>query len=157
MKITELFFGKFLAYVSRGFIQTLILLLLSYAVFQMFTPLTFLEALLIALVFSTTCAAFGVLIGAICRTANQATWIAVFFTMAVVMLSGTFFPISEGSALYTVSRFSINTYANEAFRTIIAESGSLADTGNSLLILLGVTVVGLVISRLLFRVVRGGK
>ena len=157
LKISELFFGKFLAYVSRGFIQTLILLLLSYAVFQIFTPLTFLEAMLIALVFATTCAAFGILIGSVCRTANQATWIAVFFTMAIVMLSGTFFPISEGSTLYTVSRFSINTYANDAFHTIITEGGSLADTGKDLLILICVTVVGLIVSRFLFRAVRGGK
>jgi ABC-2 type transport system permease protein len=157
LKISELFFGKFLAYVARGFIQTLILLALSYAVFQMFTPVTFLEAMLLALIFSAACATFGILIGAICRTANQATWIAVFFTMAVVMISGTFFPITEGSTLYTLSRFSINTYANDAFRTIMAQGGSLTDIRTEMLILLGVTVVGLTISRFLFRAVRGGK
>ncbi|MBN1367848.1 MAG: ABC transporter permease [Dehalococcoidales bacterium] len=157
LKMSELFFGKFLAYVARGFIQTLILLALSYAVFQMFTPLTFLEAMLIALIFATTCATIGILIGSICRTANQATWIAVFVTMAIVMLSGTFFPISEGSTLYTVSRFSINTYANDAFRMIMAQGGSLADIKMEILVLLSVTVIGLIISRFIFRAVRGGK
>ena len=37
----ELFTGKFLAYTARGFVQTLILMLLAYAVFGLFTPLTF--------------------------------------------------------------------------------------------------------------------
>jgi ABC-type multidrug transport system permease subunit len=73
------------------------------------------------------------------------------------MLSGTFFPITEGSTLYTLSRFSINTYANDAFRTIIARGGSLADIRTEILILVGVTIVGLIISRFIFRAVRGGK
>jgi hypothetical protein len=30
--------GKFLAYMGRGFVQTVILLLLVYAVFRIFTP-----------------------------------------------------------------------------------------------------------------------
>jgi ABC-type Na+ efflux pump permease subunit len=44
LTVGELFFGKFLASVFRGFIQTFILLALSYAVFRIFTPLSFLES-----------------------------------------------------------------------------------------------------------------
>ncbi len=157
LKISELFFGKFIAYVARGFIQTLILLILSYSVFRMFTPLTFLEAMLVALLFSAACSVCGLILGAICKTTNQAVWIGVFFTMAMVMLSGTFFPISEGSTLYTLSRFSINTYANDAFRIVIGQGGALGDIGTELLVLAGITVVGLIISRFIFRAVRGGK
>jgi ABC-2 type transport system permease protein len=157
LKMSELFMGKFLAYVARGFIQTLILLLLSYAVFRLFTPVSFLEALLLALIFAATCSVFGIIIGALARTRNQATWIAVFFTMTMVMLSGTFVPISKGTTLYTLSRISINTYANDAFRTIITRSGSLADVRTEILVLVGVAIVGLVISRFLFRATQGGK
>ena len=157
LKMGELFMGKFLAYMARGFIQTLILLLLSYAVFQLFTPVSFLSALLVALVFSAACGAIGIIIGAIVRTQNQATWIAVFVTMAIVMLSGTFVAISPGTTLYTLSRFSINTYANDAFRTIITQGSSLSNVRMELLVLAGVAVVGLVISRFLFRAGQGGK
>ncbi len=157
LKITELFFGKFLAYLTRGVIQTLILLLLSYAVFQFFTPLTFLEALVLAIIFAAACSAIGLIIGALAKTTNQATWIAVFFTMAMVMLSGTFVPISQDSTLYTLSRFSINTYANDAFREIISKGGTLGSVRTDIFVLLGVAVAGLIISRLIFRAVRGGK
>ena len=51
LSVGQLFVGKFLSSMSRGFLQILILLLLSYAVFQFFTPLTFLEALLVAFIF----------------------------------------------------------------------------------------------------------
>ena len=48
-------------------------------------------------------------------------------------------------------------YANGAFKTIIAEGGSLANLGLELGVLAGVAVAGLVISRILFRVMPGGR
>lgn len=157
LRVGQLFVGKFLASVSRGFVQTLILLVLAYIVFQLFTPLSFVECLVIALIFAAAASALGLVIASIARSEDGATWIAIFFTMAMVMLGGTFFKISEGSVLYTISRFSINTYANDAFNTIIARGGSLADVGLELGVLAGVIVVGLVISRILFKVMPGGR
>jgi ABC-2 type transport system permease protein len=157
LSVGELFAGKFLAYMARGFIQTFILLLLAYLVFRLFTPLSFLEALVLALVFAAACSAIGLIIGSLAKTLNQATWISVFFTMLMVMLSGTFVPISEGSVLDTLSHFSINTYANDAFRTIITQGGSLADVRTDILVMAAVAIVGLVISRLLFRASQEGR
>jgi len=157
LSIGQLFFGKFLASISRGFVQTLILLILAYIVFQLFTPLSLIECLIIALVFAAATSALGLVIAAIARTEDAATWIAVFFTMIMVMLGGTFFEIPESSALYTVSKFSLNTYANSAFKTIITEGGSLADVGLELGVMAGIIVVGLVLSRGLFKVMPGGR
>ncbi|MFC1920155.1 ABC transporter permease [Chloroflexota bacterium] len=153
----QLFMGKFLSGISRGFIQTFILLTLAYLVFQLFTPLSFIECLVIALVFSAAACALGLVIASIVRTEDQASWIAVFFTMAMVMLSGTFFEITEGSVMHAMSKISPNTYANDAFRAIIARGGSLGDVGLELGVLAGVIVVGLILSRILFKVVPGGK
>ncbi|MDD4877185.1 MAG: ABC transporter permease [Dehalococcoidales bacterium] len=157
LSIGQLFLGKFLASVSRGFVQTVILLILAYIVFQLFTPLSFLQVLVVALIFSATVSALGLIIATIARTEDQATWIAVFFTMATVMLGGTFFEISKDSVLYTISKISINTYVNNAFRTIIAQGGSLADVGLELGVLAGVIIVGLILSRILFRVIPEGR
>ena len=157
LSVGQLFIGKFLAGVSRGFVQTLILLVLAYIVFQLFTPLSFIESLIIALIFAAAASALGLVIASVARSEDGATWIAVVFTMAMVMLGGTFFEIPEGSVMYTISRFSINTYANDAFKTIIAQEGSLADVGLELGVLAGVIVVGLGLSRILFKVMPGGK
>ena len=157
LSVGQLFIGKFLASASRGFVQTLILLILAYIVFQLFTPLSFVETLVIALIFAAAASALGLVIASIARSENAATWIAVFFTMAMVMLGGTFFTISEGSALYPISRFSVNTYANDAFKMIMAQGGSLADVGLELGVMGGVIVVGLVLSRILFRALPGGR
>jgi ABC-2 type transport system permease protein len=155
--VGQLFLGKFLAGISRGFIQTLILLALAYIVFQLFTPLSFIECLAIALIFAAASSAVGLVIASIARSEDGAVWIAVSFTMATTMLGGTFFEIPEGSTLYTISRFSINTYANTAFNAVIAQGGSLADAGLELGVLVGVIVAGLILSRILFRAVPGGR
>jgi ABC-2 type transport system permease protein len=157
LSVGQLFFGKFLANVSRGFVQTLILLALGYIVFQIFTPLSFIQALFIVLIFAAAASALGMVIAAIARSEDSAIWIAVVFTMVMVMLGGTFFEISEGSVFYTLSRFSINTYANSALNTVIAEGGSLANLGMELGILAAVAVVGLILSRAFFKVIPGGK
>jgi ABC-2 type transport system permease protein len=157
LTVGQLFVGKFLANVARGFVQTFILLALAYIVFQIFTPLSFIECLVIALVFAAAASALGMIIASVARSEDGATWIAVFFTMVMVMLGGTFFEISKGSVLYAVSQFSINTYANTAFKTIISEGGSLANLGLELGVLAGVAVVGLGLSRILFKAMPGGK
>jgi len=155
LTVTQLFTGKFLANMSRAFLQTFILLLLAYLVFQIFTPVSFLAALVLALIFSAATSAIGLIIGSLCRTGDQATWAAVLFTMVTAMLAGTFVPIS-GGVFYTLSRFALNTYANDALREIISSGGLTTALGN-LGVLLAVAVVGLVLSRFLFRAFQEGR
>lgn len=157
LSVWELFMGKFLSGISRGFVQTLILLILALIVFQLFTPLSFLASLLITLVFAAAASALGLVIACIARTEDAATWIAVFFTMIMVILGGTFMEIPEGPVTSVITKLSINTYANDAFKTIIAQGGSLANAGLEIGVLAGVAVVGLVISRVLFSVLPGVK
>ena len=155
--VSELFFGKFSASVTRGLLQTFILLALAYIVFQIFTPFSFIQALIVALFFAAAGSSIGLVIASVVRSEDAASWIAVFFTMAMVMISGTFFSIPEDSALYTASQLSINTHANNAFTAIIAEGGSLSSVARELSILAVVAVAGLGLSRVLFRAVPGGK
>ena len=157
LSVSGLFFGKYIAAIARGFVQTVILLALGYAVFRMFTPVTFLESLFIILVYTAAASALGLIIASIARTEEAANWIAVVFTMFMVMLGGTFFAVEPGSVFYTLGRISINSYANEALRKIIAEGGTLGDVMIPLAIFVGVGAVALVISRLIFKAVPGGK
>lgn len=157
LSISQLFTGKFLASMSRGFVQTLILLILSYVVFRLFTPLSFLESLVIALVFAAAASAVGLVIASLVRTEDAATWAAVFFTMVMTMLGGTFFSITPGSIWDTVSKASINTYANTAFKELIVRGGSLADVWLELVVMAGVAIAGLSLSRVLFKVMPGGR
>lgn len=153
--VGELFLGKFISIVARGFIQTLILMALSYAVFQMFTPLSFLACLVVVIIFSASAAGIGIIIASLSRTDSAANWIAVVVTMFMTMVGGTFFELVGSGGLHTLSKFSLNTYANDALKTIITAGGSLGDTWQNLVILAAVAVGGLIISRLIFKAVPG--
>jgi ABC-2 type transport system permease protein len=157
LTVSEMFMGKFLAGTARGFVQTFLLLTLAYIVFRLFTPLSFLMVLLVALVFAAAASTLGLIIASISRTDDQASWISVFFTMATVMLGGTFFEIPEGTVLHTIGKASINTYAIGAFRTLMAPGVGLADVSLELAVLAGVAVVGFILSRVLFLAVTGGR
>ncbi len=152
----ELFAGKFFSGLLRGFVQTLILLALSYAVFRLFTPLSFLQVIVVAFVFSAAASALGLLIAAISRTPDQATWMSVVFTNVSVILGGTFFTIPGSGVFAILSKFSINKYVNEALVGIINGGKSLAGVGGDLAIILGVAVAALLLSRFFFRPVPGG-
>ncbi len=153
----ELFFGKFLANTARAFLQSLILLLLAAIVFRLFTPVSFLEVSIVALVFSAAAGALGLLIDSASKSPAQANTISSLVTMSMTMLGGTFFTINEGSTLYLLSRFSLNTYANDAFRAIISRGQNLAGVNQELVLIGGVTIAALILSRFLFRVVGEGK
>jgi ABC-2 type transport system permease protein len=153
----ELFFGKFLASIGRGFVQSVILLALAYAVFRTFTPLSFLVSIFIVLIFAAAASALGMIIASISRTEDAAVWISVVFTMLMTMLGGTFFAVGKGTVLEIIGRFTLNTYANDALRSVINSGGSLSGTGQAFIVMACVIVVGLVVSRLIFRAVPGGK
>ncbi|MFC1998672.1 ABC transporter permease [Chloroflexota bacterium] len=155
LTIGQMFAGKFLSYVVRGFIQTLILLSLAYAVFggDLFTPTSFFQALFICLAFSAASGVFGIIIGSISRSEGQAIWMAVFFTMTMVMVGGTFFPISGSGVLYYISKMSVNTYINDALKAILVDGNSLLSVWPEMLIMAGVIAGGLVLSRYLFKVI----
>jgi ABC-type multidrug transport system permease subunit len=131
--------------------------ILAWAVFQIFTPLSFVYTLIIAIVFSAAAAGIGIIIASISRTDQGANWIAVVVTMFMAMVGGTFFEISQGGVLDTMSRFSLNRYANDAMQTVITQGGNLADAWQPLAILAGVAVAGLIIGRLIFKAVPGSK
>jgi ABC-2 type transport system permease protein len=152
----ELFAGKFFSGLLRGFVQTLILLALSYAVFRLFTPLSFVQVVVVAFVFAAAASAIGLLIAAIARTPDQATWMSVVFTNASVILGGTFFTIPASGIFATLSKFSINKYVNEALVGLISDGKSLAGVGDDMAIIAAVAVAALVLSRFLFRPVTGG-
>ncbi len=157
LSATELFLGKYFSATARGFVQTFILLALSYAVFDLFTPLSFVYSLIVALIFAAACGALGLVIAAVARSEDGATWIGVVFTMFTVMLGGTFFEVTSGSVLAKIGTISVNTYANEAFRTVIAKGGSITGTWSQLAVLVGVALIGFIVARSLFRAVPGGK
>ncbi len=157
LSVTELYMGKLTAGVARGFVQVLILLVLAGLVFRLFSPIEFLSLLLVSVLFVAAASTLALIIASIARTEDQAISISIVFTMATVMLGGTFFEIPEDTFLSLTSQASLNTYVNSAFKAIMSGEAAVGDLATELIVLAGTVVVGLILSRTLFRVAIGGR
>ena len=155
--VNQLFIGKLLSGVARALLQTVVMLSLAFIVFRPGGPLAYVELLAFAMLAATAFTGVSLVIGAVARTRNQATWAAVFFTLLMVVFSGTFFEITEGSLMHTISRATINAYAIVAMQNIIAQGEHLAQQWLEIAVMVGVAVVGLTAARLLFRITPEGR
>ena len=148
----QLFAGKFLAGVSRGMLQTIVLLVLAFVVLRIAGPVALAQSAVLALVVSAAASAIALVIATVARSEDQATWGAVFITMFMTVFGGTFFPIGDSGMLELLSRFTLNRYAIDAYEGILAETASLGDATFEIVLLGGVAVVCLIVARALFRV-----
>ncbi len=155
--VNQLFIGKFLSGLLRAMFQTLAMLSLAFVAFRPGGPLAFVELLAFALLAAAAFTGVALVIGAVARTRNQATWSAVFFTLVMVVFGGTFFPITEGSLMETISRATINAYAIEAMQNILGRGEHLGQQWLQMAVMAGVAAVGLTVARLLFRITPEGR
>ncbi len=155
--VNQLFLGKLLSGLLRAMFQTVIMLSLAFVVFRPAGPLAYVELLAFSLLAAAAFTGVSLVIGAVARTRNQAAWAAVFFTLLMVVFSGTFFEITEGSLLQTISQATINAYAIDAMQNIIAKGEHLGQQWLGLSVMAGVAVVGLTVARLLFRITPEGR
>ena len=155
--VNQLFAGKFLSGVMRAMFQTVVMLSLAFVVFRPGGALEFAELLAFTLLAAAAFTGVSLVIGAVARTRNQAAWAAVFFTLLMVVFSGTFFEITEGSLMHSISRATINAYAIEAMQNIIGRGEHLGQQWLQMAVMAGVAAVGLTIARLLFRITPEGR
>ena len=155
--VNQLFVGKLLSGMMRAMFQTVVMLSLAFVVFRPGGALAFVELLAFALLAAAAFTGVSLVIGAVARTRNQATWAAVFFTLVMVVFSGTFFEITEGSLMQTISRATINAYAIDAMQNIIGRGEHLEQQWLEILVMAGVAVVGLALGRLLFSITPEGR
>ena len=155
--VNQLFAGKFLSGVARAMFQTVVMLSLAFVVFRPGGPLVFVELLAFALLAAAAFTGVSLVIGAVARTRNQAAWAAVFFTLLMVVFGGTFFEITEGSLMHSISRATINAYAIDAMQNIIGRGEHLGQQWLEMAVMAGVAAVGLTLARLLFRITPEGR
>ena len=110
----QLFLGKFLAGITRAMFQAVVLLGLAFIVLRPGGLDAFLLTLAVSLLLAAAVSAIGLVISALARTRDQATWAAVSVTMFMTVFGGTFFDLVPGSALEMLSRFTLNRYAIDA-------------------------------------------
>jgi ABC-2 type transport system permease protein len=155
----ELLAGTWLGNFGRGLVQVIFLFGLAWVFFRIFTPATFASVLVFGAIAVASVSGIGLVIAAISRTPEQANWIAVFFTMIMTILGGSFFDTSglEG-VMAVLTRLTYNFWANDGFRRIMLRGESLGSPAlaKDIVILVGIGVLGWALALALFRL-RGNE
>lgn len=147
----ELFIGKWIAYFLRASVQFLVLFVIAAFVFDFFTVSSWLNAVIFGFIATAAVSSIGLVIATLVKTENQAVWGAVFFTMAMAVFGGTFFESGAVEVFGAISRFTVTWWINTGFDALLLDRDGLGAVLPSIMVLLGIAVVGLVVSRLLFR------
>jgi len=150
----ELLAGNWLGNLGRGLVQVVFLFGLAWIFFRIFTPPSFFSILLFGTVAVASVSGIGLVIAAIARTPEQANWIAVFFTMIMTVLGGSFFDTSGLQGVMGVlTRLTYNFWANDGLRRIILRGEHLNSPAiaKDLAILAGIGLLSLVLASALFR------
>ena len=151
LSVNQLFLGKFLASVGRAMVQALILLSLAFAILRVGDATAFAQVVVLSLLIAAAVSSLGLVVAGLARTQEQATWGSVFLTMTLTVFSGTFISVGETGVPAFLSRLTLNKYAIDAIRDILAGGAGLAGQGPEAAILGGIAVIGFVVARVAFR------
>ena len=151
MSARELFLGKFLAGIARGGVQALLLLVLAFVAFRLggatvFGGMLVLTALLLAAV-----SAIGLVIGALAKTPDQASWAAALLTTYMAIFGGNFIEISSEGVLGLISQFTLNRHVIDAMIRVLAGAGGWWQQGGAIALMVVTALLGLALARQLFR------
>jgi len=150
----QMLVGTWLGHFGRGLVQIVFLFGLAGVFFRIFTPDSFASILVFGVIAVASVSGIGLVIAAIARTPEQANWIAVFFTMIMTTLGGSFFDTSGLKGVMAVlTRMTYNFWANDGFRRIILRGESLVSPAiaKDIGILVGIGIVSWVLAFAMFR------
>ncbi len=155
---SQLLLGKFLAFASRTFVQLVILFVIGWAWFKLFSPSSFFQIILFSLAVAAAGAALGLLIASIARTKEQAIWGSVIYSNLAAMIGGSFMAVDPNSIVAKIGRFTLNHYANAGFRGMIGGGLDFSSPAvmNNFLVLLAVAAGLLLLAVPAFKLRRDG-
>ena len=134
--------GKILAYMGIVFLQVIVLFTVGYALFQMPLGESPLALLLLTLALALASASLGILLGALCRTSQQADRLGMVLGFVLLVLGGSIMPLFRAEGFIgTVSRLTPSAWGIEGYMGLVADNWSLAQTAPNILALLGFAVV----------------
>ena len=124
----QLILGKILPFISIGYVQLTIIVLLMLYVFRIPIAGSIFELYVIAFLFIAAVLGLGIFISTIARTQMQATQMSFFVLLPFVFLSGFVFPIDGMPVIFQyVSRIIPARYYIEVLRGIVLRGASLRE------------------------------
>jgi ABC-2 type transport system permease protein len=152
LTMTRLLAGKWVSFLLLGVMQVFVMFLWGWLVFRLELWSHLPGFLLMTVVTAAAAAAFGILLGTLCRTRGQLAGLSTTVILLMSAVGGSMIPrfvMSED--LQKAGLFTFNAWALDGYQKVFWRDASLLELWPQLLVLAGLTVVFLVVARLLAR------
>ena len=152
LTMTQLLAGKWVSFLLLGVMQVTVMFVWGWLVFrvELWTHLAGFVAMTV--ITAAAAAAFGLLLGTLCRTHGQLTGLATTVILLMSAVGGSMFPrfaMSEG--LKTAGLFTFNAWALDGYQKVFWRDAPLWELWPQVMVLVALTAVFLVAARGLAR------
>jgi ABC-2 type transport system permease protein len=152
LTMTRLLAGKWISFVLLGVMQVSVMFLWGWLVFDVELWSHLPGFLAMTVVTAAAAAAFGVMLGTLCRSRGQLAGVSTTVILLMSAVGGSMFPrfaMSEG--MRTAGLFTFNAWALDGYQKVFWRDAPVWELWPQLLVLAGLAVVFLVAARLLAR------
>ncbi len=152
IKTWQLILGKVLPFLILGFLELVIMLLVAFLVFQLTVAGSLFLLFGLAALYLLSTLGLGIFISTLTQTQQQAMFVAWFFLIFLIFMSGFLFPIANmPDAIQKVTYLNPMRYLIIILREIFLKGSSVKFLLNEILSLLGFGIVILGLSSLKFQ------
>jgi ABC-2 type transport system permease protein len=152
LTMTQLLTGKWVSFILLGMMQVSVMFLWGWLVFHLELWSHLLGFLVMTLVTAAAAAAFGIMMGTLCRTRGQLSGISTTVILMMSAVGGSMFPrFAMSESLQTAGLFTFNAWALDGYQKVFWRDAPVGELWPQVLVLAGLTVVFLVAARLLAR------
>ncbi len=149
---TQILWSKYLFNMSLGFIQLMFLFLFGWILFQIDIFSNLFNLVLIVVAAATVCTAFGMLLAAFCRTAQQTNGWGTLLILSMSAIGGAWFPTSfMPEYIQVISKGTLIYWSMDGFMQVLWRGSGTMSILSNVLILLGMSAVINTISVLRFK------
>jgi ABC-2 type transport system permease protein len=150
LTMTRLLAGKWISFTLLGVMQVSVMFIWGWLVFRLELWSHLAGFLVITILTAAAAAAFGIMLGVICRTRGQLTGVSTTVILLMSALGGSMVPRFIMSAdLQKVGLITFNAWALDGYQKVFWRDLPLWQLWPQVLVLLALTVGFLVVSRLL--------
>jgi ABC-2 type transport system permease protein len=152
LTMTLLLAGKWVSFILLGVMQVSVMFLWGWLVFRLELWSHLPGFLVMTVVTAAAAAAFGIMLGTLCRTRGQLAGIATTVILLMSAVGGSMFPrfaMSEG--LRTAGLFTFNAWALDGYQKVFWRDAATWELWPQLAVLSGLTAVFIITARLLAR------
>jgi ABC-2 type transport system permease protein len=144
--------GKWISFILLGMMQVSVMFLWGWLVFQVELWSHIPGFLVMTVVTAAAAAAFGIMLGAVCRTRGQLAGLSTTVILLMSAVGGSMFPrFAMSESLQKVGLCTFNAWALDGYQKVFWRDAPVWDLWPQVLVLAALAVVFLLAARLLAR------